>query len=133
MSFEEDLVSYLTASGSLTALVGTRIAPSIQDGETVPFIKYEVENDRDHYYSGGKADAQSVNFTLTVHGSSKASAKAVCDVLRTLLSGYTGSFGDGLCRACFKELDSDLETAAVGGETIALIRRMLSFTMVYYP
>lgn len=92
MEIEEALVAYLLADSALAALIGAKIYPDeIPQGVTYPAVFYlDISSVPLHTLVGQSViDRPSKQFT--VYASTKASAKAVANRLKALLSDYQGT------------------------------------------
>jgi hypothetical protein len=96
------LGAYLKTRAAVTAIVGTDVygdkAPQKKDP---PFITYEMSGGDKFYHSGGASDLANADITITCHETSYAEAKALYEILRDELDGFSGTWGATTIRSAF--------------------------------
>lgn len=96
MSLESGLVSLLTADSGVSALVGSRVYPDkLPDSPTLPALTYQVASLTPRYAHSGDADLDTVRVQVNCWAVTRTTAVTVRDAVRTAVSGYRGTTGDG--------------------------------------
>jgi len=106
-SIEESLVALVTATPTITTLLGTspvRFYPLRKpQGAALPVVAYQRISTVRYSSHGGYSSLATSRIQLTVWAASYGSGKAVSDALRRALLGYRGTVGgvriDGLLPA----------------------------------
>ncbi len=90
MSYQSDTYTALTGSSAITALVSTRIYADVADGSAAPpYLVYQFISAGGETTHDGERDTEFPLIQLTAWATSKASAIAIADAVRTLLEGNT--------------------------------------------
>lgn len=90
MSYQSDTYTALTGSSAITALVSTRIYADVADGSAAPpYLVYQFISAGGETAHDGERDTEFPLIQLTAWATSKASAIAIADAVRTLLEGNT--------------------------------------------
>lgn len=97
---EEGLFSYLSTYAGLVSLIGARVYPDrIPQGATLPCLVYQrIDTARDlsHDTSGIGSDLAHPRFQFNAWATTKSSAKAINEQVRSALNGKRGTIATGV-------------------------------------
>lgn len=95
MSLESGLKALLAADSGVSALVSSRVYPDkLPDPPTLPAITFQVASLTPNYAHDGDAALDFVRVQVNCWGTTRTSAIAVRDAVRTAVSGYRGTTSD---------------------------------------
>jgi hypothetical protein len=87
MSYEADLITYLLADASLTAIVSNRVYPqSVPQGAAMPAITVNTISGAPLYADEGEVGLDQNRVQISCYGDTYAVAKSVADAVRSRLS-----------------------------------------------
>lgn len=99
-----DLVTLVTEDAAVAALIGTRMYPALIPQDAVlPALAYQQISEPGLYSHEGDVGLMVVRMQFTAQATSYASARAVLDALRAVLTGYSGTVNNTHFQAVFVE------------------------------
>lgn len=108
---EQALYSILSADGTVSGLVGTRIYPNvIPQDVSLPAIAYQRISAMRVFSHGGPSCLARPRFQITCLATSYSSAKAVANAVRGALNGYVGTAATVEIQASFIQNEFDTFT-----------------------
>ena len=112
---EEALRAYLLTKAALTALVSTRVFPDdISDGAALPAVVYQKISDIKDHTLTGISQLESPMIQFSAYATTKASARAISNQIRSALSDYSGTLS-GIAIQYIK-LVNEMSTAETSGD-----------------
>ena len=108
MSVKPALYSMITGDAGIAALIGDRFYPDVipQDAP-LPACAYQTITTARDYSHDGQTSLAEPRIQITISALSRASAEAVAEALRTLLSGYRGEIDGTTIGSIFLENEYD--------------------------
>jgi len=92
VEIEEAMKAYLLTKTGLTALISTRIAPDdISDGLSLPCVVYQKTSDSKDHFLTGQSNLERPVFQFSAYATTKATARAITNQLKTALCDYHGT------------------------------------------
>ncbi len=104
MVFDEQLMNKLANESTLTALISTRIYPSVMpDTSQFPAMVYDIISENDYRSPiGGNRGLINLVMQFTILGKTRTSVRAIKEVLRDILQNFQDytNFGDYYLQLC---------------------------------
>lgn len=128
---EEALRTYLLTKTALTALVSTRIYPDfIPPDAAFPCVQYfKVSDIKDHTLTG-QSELERPVFQFSAYATTKASARAVANQIKTALCDYAGTLSGIEIQKV--QLNNEMSSAETSGDgTQKIFVEDLEFEVVF--
>jgi hypothetical protein len=91
MSIETAIYGWLSSSGTVSALVGTRISPEWRrEGTDLPAVVYSVDGREPVRHMGGSAALESFEVSITCMGATANAARDLAATVRTRMEANLG-------------------------------------------
>ena len=92
MTMETDLQAFLVADGDVTALVGARVFPRIQQGQPLPLIRYTLIASTSEVHLGGVTGEVRATVQIDCYASTYAGAVDLAEKVRVALVADNNGF-----------------------------------------